>query len=64
MEEDDFTTLAVFRNTKEEVEKLRRLSAVVVVDRSQERSKEPAWVRRMSLQVSFETLNRPFKTEP
>jgi len=48
VEEDDFDTLAVFKKTKEETEKLRRLSAVVVA-RNQEK-KEPAWVRRMSLQ--------------
>ena len=30
VEEDDFDTLAVFKETKEETEKLRRLSAVVV----------------------------------
>ena len=57
VEEDDFTTMAVFKNTKEEVEKLRRLSAITVVDRSQER-KEPAWVRRMSLQEAAAAARR------
>ena len=49
VEEEDIDTLAEFKNSKEETEKLRRLSAVVVVGRVQEK-KEPAWVRRMSLQ--------------
>ena len=53
VEDEDWATLAVFADTKEQLEqeKLRRLSAVAVVEgRSQEVRREPAWVRRMSLQ--------------
>ena len=53
VEDEDWATLAVFADTKEQLEqeKLRRLSAVAVVDgRGQEPRREPAWVRRMSLQ--------------
>ena len=54
VEEEDFDTLAVFKTevgAKEEVEKLRRLSHVVTLDnKEKEMRKEPAWVRRMSLQ--------------
>jgi len=45
VEEEDFKTLAVLMNTKEEVEKERRQSVVV-----KQKKKEPAWVRRESLQ--------------
>ena len=53
VEDEDWATLAVFADTKEQLEqeKLRRLSAVAVVEgRGQEVRREPAWVRRMSLQ--------------
>ena len=53
VEDEDWATLAVFADTKEQLEqeKLRRLSAVAVVEgRRQEVRREPAWVRRMSLQ--------------
>ena len=53
VEDEDWATLAVFADTKEQLEqeKLRRLSAVAVVEgRGQEARREPAWVRRMSLQ--------------
>ena len=54
VEEEDFDTVAVFKTevrVKEEVEKLRRLSHVVTLDtKEKEMRKEPAWVRRMSLQ--------------
>ena len=53
VEDEDWATLAVFADTKEQLEqeKLRRLSAVAVVEgRGQEARREPARVRRMSLQ--------------
>ena len=53
VEDEDWATLAVFADTEEQLEqeKLRRLSAVAVVEgRGQEARREPAWVRRMSLQ--------------
>ena len=54
VEEEDYDTVAVFKTevrAKEEVEKLRRLSHVVTLDtKEKEMRKEPAWVRRMSLQ--------------
>ena len=54
VEEEDFDTMAVFQTevgAKEEVEKLRRLSHVVMLDtKEKDMRKAPAWVRRMSLQ--------------
>ena len=46
VEEDDYKTLAVLMNTKEEVEKERRKSVV----KEKHEKKEPAWVRRESVQ--------------
>ena len=46
VEEDDYKTMAVLMNTKEEVEKDRRQS--VVQDKKEKM--EPAWVRRESVQ--------------
>ena len=46
VEEDDYETLAVLMNTKEEVEKERRQSLV----RDKQEKREPAWVRRESVQ--------------
>ena len=46
VEEDDYETLAVLMNTKEEVEKERRQSVV----RDKQEKREPAWVRRESVQ--------------
>ena len=64
VEEEDVDTMAEFKNSKEETEKLRRLSAVVV-DRRQEK-KEPAWVRRMSLQEAArkESVTQGQEKEP
>jgi len=46
VEEDDYKTMAVLMNTKEEVEKERRKSVV----KEKQEKKEPAWVRRESVQ--------------
>ena len=47
VEEGDVRTLRVLQDTKDEVEVARRLSVAHVV---RQEKKEPAWVRRMSLQ--------------
>lgn len=66
VEEEDFDTMAVFKTdvgAKEEVEKLRRLSHVVTLDtKEKEMRKEPAWVRRMSLQEARKEVIQ--ETEP
>ena len=46
VEEDDYKTMAVLMNTKEEVEKERRKSVV----KEKQEKREPAWVRRESVQ--------------
>ena len=66
VEEEDFDTMAVFKTdvgAREEVEKLRRLSHVVTLDtKEKEMRKEPAWVRRMSLQEARKEVIQ--ETEP
>ena len=68
VEEEDFHTMAVFKTevgAKEEVEKLRRLSAVVTTDtREKEMRREPAWVRRMSLQEARKEVSQEKETDP